>query len=244
VPRQTTVLPTSKFYEEEFAQAYAQYDPDEANRLLDEMGMKDVDGDGIRERPDGRPLAVTLEWIPMETPKELITELVVDQWRKVGIDIRLKEVSESLQLTRANASLMQMTLWHADRCTDILFPLEPYWFAPTHIYWETCMWNEWTRWFFTDGTRGEEPPPIIKDLYNWWDGMNTTLDEEKRLELGKKLLQAQAENIWTIGTVGLAPHPIIVSNKLHNVPKNGYWGWDGRFSAPYHPETWYLKEEK
>ena len=31
VPRQTTVLPTSKFYEEEFARAYAQYDPDECH---------------------------------------------------------------------------------------------------------------------------------------------------------------------------------------------------------------------
>lgn len=241
-PRQTTVLPTSKFYEEEFAQAYAQYDPKEANRLLDEMGMKDVNGDGIREKPNGKPFAVTLEWTPMETPKELITELVVDQWRKVGINIALKQLSGTFLLERVNASLPQMGLWHADRCTDILFPVEPYWFAPIHIYWEKCMWNEWTRWLLTEGTRGEEPPQIAKDLFNWWEEMNTTFDDEKRLELGKKILRSQAENVWTIGTVGIAPHPIIVSNKLHNVPKNGYWGWDGRWSAPYYPETWYLKE--
>ncbi|MDD5454529.1 MAG: ABC transporter substrate-binding protein, partial [Candidatus Ratteibacteria bacterium] len=237
-----TVLPTSKFYEEEFAQAYAQYDPEEANRLLDEMGMKDVDGDGIRERPNGKQLGVTLEWTPMETPKDLITELVIDQWQKVGIDIRLKQLTTQLQLPRAQGSLMQMTLWHADRCTDILFPPEPFWFVPMHIYQETCMWNEWTRWFLTDGDRGEEPPQIAKDLFNWWEQMNTTFDEETRIQLGKKILRTQAENIWTIGTVGVAPHPIIVSNKLHNVPENGYWGWDGRWSFPYHPETWYLKE--
>ncbi len=242
VPRQTTVLPTSKFYEEEFAQSYAQYDPQEAKRLLDEMGMKDVNGDGVREKPNGKPFDVTLEWTPMETPKELITELVTDQWRKVGINISLKSLQSNFLLTRVNASLPQMGLWHADRCTDILFPVEPYWFAPIHIYFEKCMWNEWTRWLLTGGEHGEEPPQVAKDLFNWWEEMNTTFDDERRLELGKKILQSQAENIWTIGTVGIAPHPIIVSNKLHNVPKNGYWGWDGRWSAPYYPETWYLKE--
>ena len=105
------------------------------------------------------------------------------------------------------------------------------------------MWNEWARWLLTEGTRGEEPPQEVKDLFDWWEGMNTTFDDNRRLELGKKILRSQAENVWTIGTVGIAPHPIIVNDKLQNVPKNGYWGWDGRWSAPYYPETWYLKEE-
>ena len=40
VPRQATVLPESRYFEEEFATAYAQYDPQRANQLLDEMGLK------------------------------------------------------------------------------------------------------------------------------------------------------------------------------------------------------------
>jgi len=244
VPCQTTVLPTSKFYEEKFARSYAQYDPEEAKRLLDEMGMVDVDGDGIREKPNGEPFKVTLEWTPMETPKELITELVTDQWRNVGIDISLKNLTNAnFLLTRVQASLPQMGLWHADRCTDILFPVEPYWFVPMHIYQENTAWNEWTRWLIYGHTNGEEPPQVLKDLFNWWEEMNTTFDEERRLELGKKILQSQSENLWTVGTVGIAPHPLIVSNSLKNVPPNGYWGWDGRWSAPYYPETWYLVEK-
>ena len=242
VPRQTTVLPTSKFYEEEFAKAYAEYDPKKASELLDEMGMVDVDGDGMRERPSGKPLNITLEWALVQTSKDLIMELVVDQWKKVGINIALKEINSSLQGVRAPASLMDMTLWEADRSTDILFPPEPYWYVPMHLGWEISMWNEWTRWFLTDGEKGEEPPPVIKELYNWWIEMSTTLDEQKRIELGKKILRSQAENLWTIGTVGVAPHPLVVSNKLHNVPKTGYWGWDCRWSLPYCPETWYLKQ--
>ena len=40
--------------------------------------------------------------------------------------------------------------------------------------------------------------------------LKTSVDEEARVEAGKAILRSQAENLWTIGTVGLAPHPVIV----------------------------------
>ena len=137
---------------------------------------------------------------------------------------------------------MDMTLWHADRSTDILFPPEPFWYVPMHIGWETCLWTDWSRWNLTDGDKGVEPSQEAKELFAWWNEMNTTIDESKRIELGRRILRSQAENLWTIGTVGIAPHPIIVREELHNVPKSGYWGWDNRWSLPYHPETWYIKK--
>ena len=61
-PRQTTVIPSSVFYEEAFANAYIDYDPDTARQLLDEMGLIDRDGDRFRERPNGESFNITLEW--------------------------------------------------------------------------------------------------------------------------------------------------------------------------------------
>ena len=243
VPRQTTVIPTSKFFEEKFARAYTEYDPHRARELLDEMGVVDRNGDGVRDCPNGKPLNITLEWTPMGTPKGLTMELVVDHWRDVGVDVNLKQNSASLQIARATGGLMEMTLWHGDRTTDILFPPAPFWFVPTSVGWEKCMWNQWAMWNTSDGAKGEEPPDEIKQLIDWWNEMRTCMDEQKRIELGKRILQSQAENLWTIGTVGLAPHPLIVSSKLRNVPRTGYWGWDCRYSMPYHPETWYLARE-
>ena len=57
-----------------------------------------------------------------------------------------------------------------------------------------------------------------------------------------QILQSQADNLWALGVIGLGPHPVIVSNDLHNVPLLGYWGWDSRWTWPYYPETWYLKK--
>ena len=54
-------IPTSKYYKEEYGQAWAQYDPDLANQLLDEMGLDQRDADGFRLRPDGEKLSYLIE---------------------------------------------------------------------------------------------------------------------------------------------------------------------------------------
>ncbi|MFW5985898.1 MAG: ABC transporter substrate-binding protein [Halanaerobiales bacterium] len=242
-PRQTTVIPSSKYFEERFADAYIEYSPKEANRLLDEVGLIDEDDDGLRELPDGDPLNITLEWTPMETPKGPTMELVVDYWKDVGIDVELKQINTSLQHERAHGNQMDMTLWHGDKLSDLMYPnTVPYLIPVGETWFETCMWRKWVQYYVTEGEKGWEPPREIKDLQQTWEEVVSTADEDKRIELGKKILEANAENLWTIGTVGLAPFPMIVSNELKNVPEMGYWGWDNRWSFGYHPETWYLEQ--
>ena len=136
VPRQVTAHPSSSYFEPEFATAYTQYDPEQARRLLDEAGLADADGDGMRDFPDGSAFTITLEYIDFETPKAITMDLVREYWRAVGIDLRLKIVDNGLQSARAEAGTMEMTLWHADRVTDILLPVEPWWWAPVTTGWE------------------------------------------------------------------------------------------------------------
>jgi len=71
--------------------------------------------------------------------------------------------------------------------------------------------------------------------------MLSTTDEEVRARAGKELLSAFAENLWTIGTVGMAPFPLTVKNNLRNVPEKGYWGFDYYFWAPTIPTQWYFQ---
>ena len=239
-PRQTHVIPSSMFYDVTQARAHIEHDPDTARRLLDAMGLVDGDDDGIREKPSGAPLSLTLEWVDIETPKGITMELVAEYWRDVGIQLNLKQVTASLQSSRARANMMELTLWHADRTSDILFPTEPFWFVPMHKGWEECHWVQWADYYLSDGQRGERPPADIQQLIDWWTEMTTTLDLERRVWLGRQILRSQAENLWAIGTLGLAPQPVVVHNTLHNVPERGYWGWDNRWTLPYHPETWYL----
>ena len=243
IPSQVTAHPTSRWYREEWANAHIRHDPDYARELLDELGLHDVNGDGLREYPDGTKLTITFEYLDFETPKNMTMELVRDYWREVGVDVRLKSVERSLQSERAQANRMQMTLWHADKVTDILFPVVPDWFYPHRAGWELSMWNHWARYYQSGGELGEEPPPSIRELQHWGDELRTATTEEHRTQAATKLLQAQADNLWTIGTVGQAPHPVVTSTRLKNVPPTGIWGWDNRWTLAYHPSTWYLDDD-
>ena len=240
VPRQVTVIPESDYFEPEFASAYTEYDVAGANRLLDEIGLIDVDGDGMRDFADGSKFIPTVEYVNTETPKQISMELVASYWNAVGIDVRLRLIDRGLQLARAIANEFVMTLWHADRTTDILFPGNPDFWVPRKIAASLAMWSEWSRWYLNDGTQGMEPPPEIIELQQIADEFGTTMDPVRRVQLGKQILAANAENLWTIGTVGLAPQPVVVSDRLRNVADEGLWGWDIRGTMPYHPSTWYF----
>ncbi|MBJ39669.1 MAG: hypothetical protein CMD83_14590 [Gammaproteobacteria bacterium] len=240
-PRQVTAHPTSRFHVDEHATAWTQHDPDEARRLLDELGLRDVTGDGLREYPDGSQLTITVEYIDWETPKGINMELVESYWRAIGIDLRQKLTDSNIQTARAGANQMQMTVWHADIVTDVLLPLNPYWWVPVASGWHNTMWNDWVRWYRTEGRLGTEPPPVMRQLQDWNDQMRFTMDEDERTRIGKQILKSNAENLWTLGAVGLAPHPMVVSSRLRGVPHDGIWGWDNRWTLSYHPSTWYFE---
>ena len=240
-PRQVTAHPTSRFYEPWFATAHTEYAPDRARALLDEMGLLDVNGDGLREHADGSPLTITIEYMDWETPKAINMELVESYWRDVGIDLRQKLVDSSLQFARSMAGEMQMTLWHADRVTDILFPQSPDFWVPRRAGSDISSWPDWSRWYQTKGRLGTRPPPAMHQLQLWADELRMTMDEDRRTEAGKNILRSNAENIWVIGTVGLAPHPVVVSARLRGIPHDGIWGWDNRWTLSYHPSTWYFE---
>ena len=242
VPRQVTVHPSSSFFKPEYEKRYLKYDPDHSRALLDEMEVIDRDGDGYREFPDGSRLTITLEYFDFETPKGITMELVQEYWRVIGIDLRLKNVDGNLQRERATGGKMQMTLWHADRVTDILFPLFPDWWVARSISWDRGMWNDWSRWYMRHGEFGTEPPEVMKQLQAWTDEMWITMDPEERIRIGQQILEVGADYLWVIGTIGLAPHPVVVSKRLHGVPEKGIWGWDNRWTLANHPHTWYIDD--
>tara|TARA_B100001250_G_scaffold72458_1_gene58821 strand:+ start:13658 stop:15598 length:1941 start_codon:yes stop_codon:yes gene_type:complete len=244
IPRQLTVVPASAYFEPEFATAWAGFDPIQASALLDDMGLLDRDGDGRREGLDGLPLELTLEYSLGETPKQITVELITAHWRDIGVHVSLKQISGALQNIRARGGLMDISIWHADRNADILFPIEPFWYVPMHIGQEINHWAEWSRYYRSDGIRGYEPPDEVKRLIDWWEILRRTDSTKERITMGKNILRSQAENIWAIGIIGLGPHPFIVRDDIKNVPRNGYWGWDSRWSWPYYPETWYIQTEK
>ncbi len=66
------------------------YDPAAANRLLDEVGFVDEDGDGFREDPDsGLPFAVTMGATTANIMEQQLAKIFQDNMRDCGIDVEL-----------------------------------------------------------------------------------------------------------------------------------------------------------
>ncbi len=241
-PRQFTVLSTSKFFEPEFEQAYADYDLERANQLLDDIGLTERDGEGYRLLPNGDTLQFTIEMYrigQVEAPK---VELLTEQWSDLGLRVQMEEISGELQHQRAPANMMDANTWGGDKASDILFPINPQFVVPLAPSWEMSAWTEWARWLNEDGQSGEEPPQILKDIRGWWDEMIVEPERDRRIELGKKILEQQAENLWVIGLVGEAPIPLIFSKDLGNVPEEGLWVWDSLRLSGRHPEQLFFRE--
>lgn len=60
-----------------------------AERILEEKGWRDEDGDGIREK-DGRPFRFTLETNAGNQRRMDAMQIVQQQWRRIGVDARLR----------------------------------------------------------------------------------------------------------------------------------------------------------
>src|SRR5205085_9570308 len=83
---------------------------------LDEIGLKDTDGDGVREWTDGpmKGQPVVLQLLASQDAKETqsVAEAVVNQWGTIGLKINMKIIDSQTNTDTKNAGTWDMS---ADR---------------------------------------------------------------------------------------------------------------------------------
>ena len=66
-------------------------------------------------------------------------------------------------------------------------------------------------------------------------------DEAGRRGAWEKILQTNADQVFSIGTVNGIRQPIVVGPKIRNVPKEGFYAWDpGGYFGLYQPDTFWV----
>jgi len=234
---------TVAFVTEEHLKAFVEYDPDRANALLDEVGLKDVDGDGFRELPDGSPFVVWIVYCTQQVPPRL-HELVDGYWEAVGVRVELKEVTPDEYRARANNNELDLCLWVNDSTSapmisqDITRLVPPFgdYFSPGTGF-------EWAAWVASDGKEGTEPPDDVKRLYELvQEFMKYPLGSEESNRLGKEIVDIHVKNLWKIGVVGNIKSPYIYKNVLGNFKPLTAKTYDYYWVYPYRPFQWFFKE--
>jgi len=222
IPRQAVINPDAEFYKEEFAKAYTEYDPNKANRLLDEVGLKWDKDHKWRLRPDGKTLTIVLTLWPNLPNAEEVCELVKEYWEAVGVKTILNSVERSYIWDMQAAYKHQVWEWVADGTTQFAFYRSGY---PNLV---NVPFAKWWLWFTTGGKEGIEPSEEAKRMLSLTKKIPITAGEERK-RIAEEIWHIWSQNLWAIGTVGLVPKPCMANNDLGNVdvkarPDAADWG--------------------
>jgi peptide/nickel transport system substrate-binding protein len=237
---QNTVLPQSPLYEPEYRSAWANFDLSEANRLLDLIGLTKRDSDGVRLLPDGRPMEIIVENSGESTEQSDVLELIRDSWWRVGIRLFAKPLQLTLFRRRVFSGETLMSIDKGIENGLATAAMSPQEFAP--INQQQLQWPKWGQYYETKGKAGESPDlpsaTRLKELYEDWLGAALQADQSR---IWHSMLQIWADEVFSIGTVAGVLQPVVVSEKLHNVPEEGFYNWDpGAFFGVFKPDTFWL----
>jgi peptide/nickel transport system substrate-binding protein len=94
----TTIVPSfsTQYHYEPTEEEVFEFDPDEANRLLDEAGYEDTDGDGVREMPGGGEPLRFRYFVRSEDNRTTAVSQFVKGWlRDIGIETDVKALGDT-----------------------------------------------------------------------------------------------------------------------------------------------------
>jgi peptide/nickel transport system substrate-binding protein len=230
-PTQATVNRAASFYDPAWGEAFAQYDPDLANQLLDEMGLNQRNNDGWRLRPDGRVLEFIIN------ANDPATELVRDYWREVGVKAELNAIDVNLYWTRGEGGELDLGTWGVDNSVEIKVfqSVSKFWMGTGDLAYAI----DWVRWHDTRGAEGVEPPDRVKEYFANWDAIQLASGAEYE-RLAKEIFDFYAEEVYIIGTVGYGLNAVFVSQNLNNVPEQLLFMDPTNWWLMARPDQWYL----
>ncbi|WP_246187894.1 oligopeptide ABC transporter substrate-binding protein [Paenibacillus tengchongensis] len=196
------------------------YDPEKAKSLLDEAGYKDVDGDGLREDPQGNPFRIRYDAMSGSTSAEARTEAILLNWWEVGLDVQLnggglKEMNafyEAVEQDEPDVELFN-GVWGLASDPD-----------PTGLWRQDDVWN-YPRWYsersdhlISEGVSSKAyDPKYRKQIYNEW----------------QKLINEEVPVIFIAERTRITA----VSNRLQGVRVNS-------MSIILEPYKWWIDESK
>ncbi|GAB4358060.1 MAG: ABC transporter substrate-binding protein [Kiloniellaceae bacterium] len=243
LPGANTLLPGSPLYQEAYRDAWAAYDPAQANALLDELGMTWKDADGIRHLPDGRRADLVIETAEVDPAETDMLEVIKAQWAKIGIAVLVRSQPRQAARQRIAAGATVMSVFYGlanGLANEAMAPDE---LAPT-----SEKQNNWPLWGLhheSGGSAGEPPAlPAARELLDLYSDWTLATDAAARAELWRRMLEIHAEQVFTIGILGAVQQPIVINAKLRNLPAKADYMYDpGAYLGRYRMDTlWFAAE--
>ncbi|MGN6673845.1 MAG: ABC transporter substrate-binding protein [Thermomicrobiales bacterium] len=232
----------SIYYNETLAKQYTEYDVNKATQTMTQAGYK-KGPDGMWLRTDGQKISFVVEVSAsgVDATNSDVMKIVVDQWRKFGIDAQLKPEDRSLLYTRKDANEHDCVIWGGSGgLLDAI--LDPRNYLPFSD--ESNYAEGWYVWYYKPSNpqaEAQEPPDAVKkqmDLYQ-----NSVLgsgDADKQKAAFLEVLKTAQDEFYVIGISLPSSGYAIVKNNFKNVPKEMPDAWLYPTPAPTNPEQYYF----
>ncbi|MBM7582480.1 peptide/nickel transport system substrate-binding protein [Caldicoprobacter guelmensis] len=198
----------------------SEYDPEKANQLLDSMGLDKRDSEGWRLRPDGKRMELLIETSAPATDFIPMIELLVEYWKNIGIYTTMKQVESSLLSSRVQANETQVIV-------SSWFDLpvaqgNPYMLEWVFLNDRYKVSDGFHKWYTRFGKEGIEPPDSLKPVFELYRKIRASESFEEIGTYMDEWEKAMHDSLFLIVPVEDVMIPLIVSNRIKNVPEKGY----------------------
>lgn len=213
-PWQVAPIPGSEFYNEEFGTQYLAYDPDKANKLLDELGLNKRDNEGFRLDKTGKRLRIdTLIDQRLAGERTDMLELIKNDWAKVGIFMDMKISEGSYVLTQRLANEHDLIPNTGDGGIGVLDTYRNYAPQNPESTWATAYY-----YWSTDKSHNlaEKPQGAIAKQFQLLEAMANTASQTEQNKLMHQVVDVAKDEFYLIGTVRALDEGVIIKNDVRN----------------------------
>ncbi|NLD72041.1 MAG: ABC transporter substrate-binding protein [Chloroflexi bacterium] len=217
-PRQASPISASPYYHEGAATAYIDYDPEQANALLDEAGYSERNGEGMRLWKDGSGdvLSFVMEgWATGGSVLDDAAQMLVRYLTDVGITCSWKSQERFLVYERSDSNNVEAVFRDSGHEIFLFLREHPYIGNATHHPWG----GGWGIWYQNpEDPNAEEPPEghFLWDVWDLWERANVEPDDAQRKALVSQMFDIWAEEVPVVGILGELPSLVVVKDGLRN----------------------------
>jgi peptide/nickel transport system substrate-binding protein len=216
--RQAVPAPWHPYFPgKEWALKYTEFKRDEANKMLDQLGLSKRDGQGIRLMANGKPATIEISVVPAFGAWPDVAQLVARDWEAVGIKTIVQVRERALHFKMRDANELMTEIWNEDT-TGFPFTGNAKFDVRNNPI--LTLGPLYYRWLTSGGKEGVEPIEPIRRITELVDIARRT-GRDGQIKAAQELFRIWADNVFEIGTVGLTPMVqgvVVVNNRLHNVP--------------------------
>ncbi|WP_372634211.1 ABC transporter substrate-binding protein [Cohnella sp.] len=221
-------------YQEGWAQQWAEFDPDRANQLLDEIGLTKRDKNNFRMFADGSDLTLTI--FESDPNKNAFLELLKKYFEDLGLKTNIKLVDNGALFDLKYANEVPI---HTENISVANVALRPDTLVPLRII--TPWFGHYGLYSQSGGTEGVKPEGDVAEILNIWNKIKASKSADEINQLANELYKIHMKNQWVIGYAGPTPTLLVAANNLRNIPGDLVWVDEYRTLGHAHPAQFFIK---